>query len=740
MRFVVVHKVTSYLMVLTSLIALFVSGELHPLIGAVALIAGMVSWWWEPPRVDPTRFERLWNGLTLLMLSKTVLDIVLGEPVLITGAYFVVFLAVNKLFNRSGSRDYLQLYVVSFLQMVAATALSSDLAYGVLFLFYIVFTTWTLILFHLKREMEENYLLKYGDSLQGRPVQVQRVLNSRKLVGGRFLLATSAVSLLVFLGAATFFFLFPRIGFRFFNQQRPGIAMAGFSDTLELGHFGVIKDDPTVVMRVEFPEGDRSALPLYWRGIAFDHYDGRAWTKSAARSRVIAHAVDEQYAVRPAPPPGARVVRQSIYLEPMESRVLFGLSRLHAIELDGADLRLPGRHRGVQIDDERDVHYEQSDEIAFRYDALSGPEGISPALLDQPLAAHRAAVQAAGGARYLQLPDGLNPRIGALGVQVVGDAATVGEAIERTIEYLQREYAYTLSLTRDERLAPLDDFLFEQRQGHCEYFSTAMVVLLRTQGIAARSVNGFLGGTWNSFGGYLAVSQGDAHSWVEVYLPEHLCAANGRCGWQPRWLTRDPTPPAAGPPREASRWNQVLQYADALRMRWYKYVIEYDLQQQMGALVAIRDLWRSLRGDSDGERLGRETRATARRVLSGALAVLVLAGLIGVVWRRRSVGRALEGRAADPSAVAAAALYGELLRIYGRRGYGRPPAMTAREFADTLRRRAAPGLALASEVIDVYERARFGGDPAPSEQLDALTAALRHFERNGTPPEEDDDR
>lgn len=731
MRFVVVHKVTSYLMVLTSFVALFVSGELHPGVMVLSALAFGLSWVWESPRIDPTRFERLWNGLTLLMLSKTVLDIVLGEPVLLTGAYFIVFLTINKLFNRVASRDYLQLYVVSFLQMVAATALSSDLIYGVLFLFYIVFTTWTLILFHLKREMEENYLLKYGDSLQGRPVQVQRVLNSRKLVGGRFLLATSAVSLAVFAGAATFFFLFPRIGFRFFNQQRPGIRMAGFSDRLELGHFGLIKDDPTVVMRVELDDPrDRFRLTPHWRGIAFDHYDGRTWTKSTAPSREPLIEVAGRYTVRPQSLPDDQTVRQSIYLEPMESRVLFGLTRLHAVGLDRPEINLPGRHRGLQIDAEGDVHYEQTDEIAFRYDAFSEPEVVPPGLTDQSLAEYRHALNARGepAARYVQLPPDLDPRVAALAAEIAGDAPSVEVAVDRIAAHLRQTYRYTLDLGRDERFAPLEDFLFVQRRGHCEYFSTAMVILLRTLGIGARNVNGFLGGTWNGYGGYLAVSQGDAHSWVEVYYPERVCGAGERsCHWYAHWSTRDPTPPSASALREATAWMKVLQYADALRMRWYKYVIEYDLEQQLGALLGLREMWRALRpgtGPPDPERA--EARATARRLLAGLVGGVLLVGLAILATRRRRPGEvALDHRVDE-----VAALFGELVRVHGRRGLGRAPAMTAREFLAQVERRDVPGRGLSAEIVALYEAVRFGGEAPPPEVVERLRRRLVRFERD----------
>jgi len=735
-RFVVVHKTTSYLMVLTSFVALFVSGELSPMVMGLSALSMGVSWFWEMPRIDPARFERAWNGLTLLMLSKTVLDIVLGEPVLLTGAHFIVFLTINKLCNRIASRDYLQLYVVSFLQMVAATALSSDLVYGVLFLFYIVFTTWTLILFHLKREMEENYLLKYGDSLQGRPVQVQRVLNSRKLVGGRFLLATSAVSLAVFIGSATFFFLFPRIGFRFFNQQRPGIRMAGFSDRLELGHFGLIKDDPTVVMRVEFADPrDRFRLQRHWRGIAFDRYDGRVWSKSTGTARETIEQVGDRYPIRPPTQPDDRTVAQSIYLEPMESRVLFGLTLLHGIALDQVELNLPGHRRALRVDAEGDVHYEQAGEIAFRYVAFSEPEVMPPGLTEQSLSAYRRTLKKRGrfGTRYAQLPEQLDPRVIGLAREIVGDAETVGQAAERIEGWLRAHYGYTLNLGRDERYAPLEDFLFVQKQGHCEYFSTAMVVLLRTLGIGARNVNGFMGGTWNHYGGYLAVSQGDAHSWVEVYYPEAVCGAPDDCQWFDRWATHDPTPPAASAQREVTPWMKLTQYADALRMRWYKYVIEYDLEHQLGALLSLRDIWRSWRDERPSTRRTQgQARETARQLLGGLMALVVLGGLGLVITRRRrepgSAGRADR----DVASVAVAALYSELLRVLGSHFLGRTPATTAREVLSRAEARRMQGLPLARAIVALYESVRFGGALPPVGAVDALHARLRAFERDPT--------
>ena len=103
-----------------------------------------------------------------------------------------------------------------------------------------------------------------------------------------------------------------------------------------------------------------------------------------------------------------------------------------------------------------------------------------------------------------------------------------------------------------------------------------MVLLLRAKGVPARLVNGFLGGVWNGVGGYMAVRQGDAHSWVEVALPG--------AGWVPY----DPTPasdvlPVRQSPTRAWLWDSY----DAAKMAWMRTVIEYDLDAQLAILKGL---------------------------------------------------------------------------------------------------------------------------------------------------------
>src|SRR4029077_16256678 len=126
---------------------------------------------------------------------------------------------------------------------------------------------------------------------------------------------------------------------------------------------------------------------------------------------------------------------------------------------------------------------------------------------------------------------------------------------------------------------PLSDFLFNVRTGHCEYFATAMTVLLRTHGIAARVVNGFLPGEYNETAGAYTVRQSDAHSWVEVYFPETRA-----------WVTFDPTPSAGrAAPTHTGLAASFGKYAEAFELIWFQYVVGYDKQEQRSLATSLNN-------------------------------------------------------------------------------------------------------------------------------------------------------
>ena len=166
---------------------------------------------------------------------------------------------------------------------------------------------------------------------------------------------------------------------------------------------------------------------------------------------------------------------------------------------------------------------------------------------------------------YLQLPSRME-RITDLALQITGSESNRYNQAESIESYLREQFSYTLVPAEDANGMSLEKFLFDVQKGHCEYFSSAMTVMLRSIDIPARVVNGFSAGEFNRFGKFYQVRQSDAHSWVEVYFPGY------------GWIPFDPTPP-----RTESRFHliqTVRQMFDALQSGWVKYVVDYSYKEQ----------------------------------------------------------------------------------------------------------------------------------------------------------------
>ncbi len=704
MQFAAAHKAATFLMVASAFAAIAFSGELGDATTLAAVAAGGIAWFWEPPRVRPERFVPVWTALALAAFGWTVLALLTGESALLAGARFLVFLLIVKLFNRLTSRDHLQICLLAFLMLVAGTTLNPQLSFAICFLGYVVFATWAFVLLHLRREMEDNLLVRHRGDAEPERLQVDRILASRRVVDRRFLAGTGAVSLATFALAGLLFLVFPRIGFGlFFQQSRPGIAMAGFSDGVTLGGHGLIRDDATVVMRVVLSDPLRrggGAADLHFRGVAFDRYAGGQWSRS--RAAPVTELTREPLAdggvralLEPLP---ARSLRQEIYLEPIDTTALFAAARPLAFDLDAQQFTRPGRSRlNGQNDEVRMAHG-----AGIRYIAHSDPDLPS----DARLAAAPNVADPAAMAVYLELPVELPARVIELATTITAGKTTTLERVRAVHSYLQRGYRYTLQMKSNPGQEPLDHFLFDRKAGHCEYFSSAMAILLRAAGVPTRNVNGFLGGEWNEFGSYLAVRSGDAHSWVEVWF-EGI-----------GWVTWDPTPAGGTTSRLATSGfvDKLRRALDTLRLQWFRWVVEYDLSRQISIFGRVRDVFQS--GRSSGAGVLSQLRAGLVRhrdlVAAGILVLAIIAGLI--VWRRtRGASRSRSSRSAGPDHPVVA-LWAKQAARYGRLGHPRRPGDTPREQAAAARRADAPGAVEFVELCELYYTARY----APPEAARAV--------------------
>jgi transglutaminase-like putative cysteine protease len=724
---------STYLMVGFALLGMVAGGGVPPLITFGGLIGLVASWWWEPPLIRFEKWTWAWTGLSLIALAYTVLTAVLTTDYVGSIAQFFVWLTVAKLFNRRAARDWQQLYLLAFLMLVAGSVVNPDLTYGLCFLGFVIAATWALTLFHLRREMEDNLLVKHAADRASERVEVRRILDSRRIVGGRFFAGTGLLSFGVFLGAALVFLALPRVGIGFFLKSRGGLTLAGFSDGVKLGGHGVIKHNPTVVMRVEIePQfGSRDAPEIHWRGVAFDRYRDGQWSRS--REAPITRQTLEQsqardrrvllWTGRALPVPeidrlASGLVRQEVWLEPLDSDVLFGAGLPRIVEYAHTVRRrkpIAERNDEIRLEHGSTLHYTVYSELAPpRADELRAARGPLPR----------------GFEVYLQLPPEITPRTRDLAARITAGAASPYDKAVAIQRWLTSNLTYTLVLADPGRQEAVDFFLFDRKAGHCEYFASAFAILARAVGIPTRQVNGFLGGEWNEYQNYVAVRAGDAHSWAEVFFPGLGPGAGADGGDGGAWVTFDPTPPSERDRmgRGGAGWTARLgRMLDTLRFQWAKWVIEYDLASQLELF----------------EGLGNALKAGAAAVKDAAgaakdwaverwwIGVALMGGLALVVlrrrgWRRRG-GEQAVGRRRDRARSPVAESYDRAAKGLAKAGIAREPAITPRELAARMAARGEPAAAAFGELVELYYAAEWGArqGAAEAERARALEAAVR---------------
>lgn len=572
------HEILMYLCALLSFLAV-ATGGLGIVMNAFFVFCWAFSWFAHRRGWTDKIPTQLWNGIILTTVAITGAQMYLTEESIITiGVRFILLLMIIKLFSRKGGeRDDWQIYALTFLLMAAGTAINEDVAYGVVFTLYVFFVTFGLALFHMYTEMSRLKVRSVRREGMARVYQVALVL----LAGA------------VLLSSVTIFFVFPRVGLGFFAPKtRSAQAMTGFSDKVELGSHGVIRDNPEVVLRVEFPEGKMPAdAPSYhWRMISFDTYDGVKWqrsTKGQERSLRFERETRRYDLSNIYQKPFREVMAKSgyqsrtarVYMEPLGVSQGPQIWPMRSYILPQT-IPLPFNPKAAWLRYDsyyQDIYIQQRNEMGLILEMELMPEPDRKVFEDSVFdtSTQRGRNEVEKIEPFLQLPEGMS-RLRELSSQVTRGATTPYQKAELIKAHLQSNYTYTTNLPPVDKNNPVEGFLFDSKKGHCEFFATSMALMLRASGVPARVVNGFLGGVWNSAGGYMAVRQGDAHAWTEVYIPQY--------GWVPF----DATPSAGMQPLQQTGFTaQMRDLYDAARMNWMRYVIEYDLDSQLEGLRAL---------------------------------------------------------------------------------------------------------------------------------------------------------
>ncbi|WP_225591590.1 DUF3488 and transglutaminase-like domain-containing protein [Stenotrophomonas sp. STM01] len=381
----------------------------------------------------------------------------------------------------------------------------------------------------------------------------------RPLAVGLQLRTVGRLMLLALPLALAAFWLVPRLGSPLWGIPERAIGRPGLSDSMQAGQWLDLMVDDSPALRVQFFGPPPAQNQRYWRGPVLTRFDGRRWTR-----------LDYQRTTpRPHFEPGAAQWDYQIEYEPTDDRQLVSL-----------DLPL-NNPPGTFLDADYSLLSPQPLTALTRWRMQSAaPQRFQ---LELPPALRQQA---------LQLPDGFNPRTLALARKWRSEAGTDDAAIvQRSLDWIHREFAYTLSTPLPGRHGA-DEFLFDQKEGFCEHFSSAFVVLMRGAGIPARVVTGYAGGVRNRFGDYWVVRRMDAHAWAEVWLPER------------GWVRVDPTAAvaperiydtledrlaqqggtAAGGLDLAGRWDSIVQFGDWMRRGWNTAFLSFDAKRQQRLL------------------------------------------------------------------------------------------------------------------------------------------------------------
>jgi len=664
----------------------------------------------------------LWNSLMVMAFIAFVVDLLwISQDMLPAGIHFVISLMVNKLFNLKERKDFLQLYAISLVAVLASAALTTDLWYGLVFVAYLFAAIWTLLLYHLTKESHEARLAM---------TSLNSPMNASPFPGpitARFFWTTNGIVLGAFCLTMVIFFVIPRIGAGFFKRTRGEvIRTSGFSEKVDLGVIGAIKEDPSVVMRVEFPDQEAPATDrLYLRGAAYDLYNGRSWVNSLAHRRPLGQTAEGTFKVPKAMSerPGATQpagLRQEILIEALDTSVLFGVPLVDSVTGDFPAMLADGMG-GVSLP------YLPSTRFQYRVNSIPGH------LLDEERTAVSFSYPNYIRKHFLQLPT-MSPRVRELTQRITREAKTPLQMAIAIKQHLRANYRYRLDVGTATPVSPVEDFLFTRKTGYCEHYATAMVVMLRTVGIPARLVTGFLGGEWNDFGNYHTVRQRDAHAWVEVYFP--------RSGW----ITFDPTPsvPTTVPNH---LWTTFGRIMDSIRLKWDRLVIQYSFADQLTIARGIREGSDSARTQISSflaiafhwaaawrTWIAEHTPVLDWRLLGwmvGSSATAVV--MVVMVWplRERWTGRRLleHGTATQ---VAVVQMYGRMLRLLASRGVHKNPSATPLEFARFVTQAWSDSGQYVHPLTHLYCRVRFGKVPLSPEDLaqaNQLLASLRAVRR-----------
>ena len=655
--------------------------------------------------------ERWTTFLTLAYVFIYLADyFFLSRSFLGASVHLVLFVMVVRLFSLQRPRDHYMLAVLSFLMVLAAAVLTVGSVFLLSFAGFLLVAVITFVLMEMRHSVAAEQTHAQDPRVADPGVASPGIVSSSQRMAYGLLAIAPALMLMILAGSFLIFFLLPRVSSHYLSAYTPTSDVStGFSDRVQLGRIGQIQQSSAVVMHIEIQNDLQGAYDLKWRGIALSAFDGRVWSNSFEQ-RHVPQAGNGLYRLAPlVDPRGAaavagRSIRYRVLMEPLGTNVFFLAERPQSLTGNFRQVSVDAGGAVYDLDTERPINRYEAESILAEIDSdeLRLAANTAPVSMDE----------------YLKLPP-LDVRISKLAEEITAPAPSNYDKAVALEQYLSTHFGYTLELPRTLPQDPLANFLFERKQGHCEYFASSMAVMLRSLRIPSRIVTGFRGGEFNDLTGQYVVRASDAHSWVEAYFP-----GSG-------WISFDPTPAGSLPARTG--WSRMQLYMDAAASFWREWIINYDVSHQR---TLGKDAAYSSRRFFDEARqwIERQHRALLRsarrahrhfsnfpvRWLGGLIAFMAVA--IALLNLRRLIGalrdhslRAHPERAPRESA---ALWYDRMVGRMARLGWRKSPSETPLDFVAAIQEAALQQKV--ARFTRAYESARFGKSVDDAQSLPEL--------------------
>ncbi len=709
------------------------------------------------------------------------------ESQLVWIANLLIYLQIVMLYQQKHLRLYWYISMLSLLQVIVAAALDLGPQFGVLLIFYFVLALATIALLYVSKEakrleasgVRESRLPDSGGMAMQRSAPaigvtiehtnrtVSAASFAQRMVNGAMLYQLTWVAASTLCLAAIVFFLLPRFGDDYDGWNRPGAQrLIGFSSQIKLGEMGNALEDPRVAMRAQFTDEDgnpfRILMRPYFRGNVLSRYVPLRGTWLDAGRRFISRTKPLASVPSQSEFP---IVEQTIVLE-SEGPAFSVFPAFRSTRADPGALRVDDY--SMLLTDSEPIRVAK----ARRYQVAT--TAFRNGIQRKWTPASRVCTYPGRLAPLLQFAESELGALHTLATDIVENAhvdPNNPQAICKLLEaHFRRsaDYSYTLHQDRPvpDGTDPIVHFVTETRSGNCEYFASALTLMLRSLKIPARVVVGFHGGEYNRMGHFFLVRQLHAHAWVEAYLSkEQLDDAGTVAEIDHRngaWIRLDPTPAAAASHVADSNdglFDNLAQLTGFLEVLWKDYVVGLNGTRQQEAIYrpiaertaqSVRGIllnpawWRAFATElRTGLALDSWTHFQQRWLTWKSVPLLAGLFFAGLLLRRifhcirpylprQILGWARSRKtswANDPQLL----WYKQLEQSLGRRGYRRARGQTHQEFLRAVCvnpsiREPRGSSQLADELSSHFYKVRFGKRKLSAAELQSLSRSARKLE------------